>query len=69
MARLAPGEEAQKKLADLLPLQRFGTVDDIADTALFLCSDAARYVTGAIVVCDGGQSLLGGGVVVQSAMG
>src|SRR6478672_3961924 len=33
MARLAPGEDAQKKLADLLPLQRFGSVDDIADTA------------------------------------
>ena len=30
-----------------------------ADLALFLCSDAAAYITGAVCVCDGGQSLLG----------
>jgi len=35
------------------------TKDEIADLALFLCSDAAAYITGAVLVCDGGQSLTG----------
>jgi NAD(P)-dependent dehydrogenase (short-subunit alcohol dehydrogenase family) len=42
-----------------VPLGRFASKDEIADLALFLCSDAAAYITGAICVCDGGQSLLG----------
>jgi len=42
-----------------VPLGRFASKDDIAGLALFLCSDAAAYITGAVCVCDGGQSLLG----------
>ncbi|MET3926778.1 SDR family oxidoreductase [Devosia sp. 2618] len=38
------------------PLQRLGTPQDIADAALFLASDAARWVTGANLVVDGGVS-------------
>ncbi|XXF76681.1 SDR family oxidoreductase [Myxococcaceae bacterium GXIMD 01537] len=66
MRRLAPGEEGRQKLAQALPLQRFGTRDDIAQLALFLASPAASYITGAVMVCDGGQSLLGGGVFLQA---
>lgn len=68
MDRLAPGQETRQKLIQSLPLQRFGTKDDIAQLALFLASPAASYVTGAIMVCDGGQSLLGSGLMLQ-AMG
>jgi NAD(P)-dependent dehydrogenase (short-subunit alcohol dehydrogenase family) len=68
MRRLAPGEDVRQKLVQALPLQRFGSKDDIANMALFLASPAASYVTGSIMVCDGGQSLLGGGVILQ-AMG
>jgi NAD(P)-dependent dehydrogenase (short-subunit alcohol dehydrogenase family) len=68
MRRLAPGEEPRQKLIQALPLQRFGTKDDIAQLALFLASPAASYITGAIMVCDGGQSLLGSGLFLQ-AMG
>ena len=61
MRRLSPTEEIKQKLSRTIPLQRFGTKDEIADLALFLCSDAAAYITGAVYVCDGGQSLLGSG--------
>lgn len=59
MRRLAPNEEMRQRAMAGVPLGRFGTRDEIADLALFLCSDAAQYITGAICVCDGGQSLLG----------
>jgi NAD(P)-dependent dehydrogenase (short-subunit alcohol dehydrogenase family) len=58
MRRLAPTPEVRKKVESKVPLGRFGTKDELADLALFLCSDAATYITGAVYVCDGGQSLV-----------
>lgn len=37
-----------------IPLERFGTKTDIADAALFLVSPASSYVTGTVMVVDGG---------------
>ena len=37
-----------------IPLGRFGNLDDLTGTAIFLCSDAARYVTGQCLAVDGG---------------
>jgi NAD(P)-dependent dehydrogenase (short-subunit alcohol dehydrogenase family) len=37
-----------------LPLQRLGEPDDIAGSAVFLASDAARWITGHVLVVDGG---------------
>ncbi len=68
MKRLAAVREVSEGLKRSIPLQRYGRKDDIADAALFLASDAASYISGAIVVCDGGQSLLGSGPWVQSMM-
>lgn len=59
MSRLAPTPEARKMVTGSIPLRRFATKDEIADLAIFLCSDAAKYITGTVVVCDGGQSLGG----------
>ena len=58
MRRLAPTAEIRRKVENAVPLRRFGTKDELADLALFLCSDAAAYITGAVYVCDGGQSLV-----------
>ena len=58
MARLAPTPEIARQVAESVPLRRFGTKDELAGLALFLCSSAASYVTGATFVCDGGMSLV-----------
>lgn len=56
MRRLAPGG-IRDRLTKGVPLGRFGRVDEVAHSALFLASDAAAYITGAILVVDGGQWL------------
>lgn len=58
MQRLAPTQEIRRKIENAIPLRRYGTKDELADLALFLCSDAAAFITGAVYVCDGGQSLV-----------
>jgi NAD(P)-dependent dehydrogenase (short-subunit alcohol dehydrogenase family) len=57
MRRLAPTAEVRHQIMNSVPLRRFGTKDELADLALFLASDAAAYITGAIYLCDGGNSL------------
>lgn len=56
MARLSTPEQ-RAALAQRIPLRRLGEVEEIAAAALFLLSDAASYMTGAIVECDGGSQL------------
>ncbi len=46
-------EEEKKELMEDIPLGRFGTTKDIADVALFLCSDYASYISGQIITVDG----------------
>jgi len=44
----------REPLIEHTPMRRIGHVDDIVGAAVFLASDAARYVTGTVLVCDGG---------------
>jgi 3-oxoacyl-[acyl-carrier protein] reductase len=48
------GEEGLRAAAATVPLQRIGEPDEVADVALFLASDAARYMSGQVLVVDGG---------------
>ncbi|EYF08254.1 Oxidoreductase, short chain dehydrogenase/reductase family [Chondromyces apiculatus DSM 436] len=62
MQRLAPTEEIRSKVTEAIPLQRFGTVDEMAEIALFLVSPAASYITGTVLIADGGHMLGGFGL-------
>lgn len=62
VTRLAPVPDAEKKLSKGIPLRRFGDIEEIAQTCLFLVSDASKYTTGTIVIVDGGQWLAGRGM-------
>ncbi len=55
--RLAPSGAIRDAWTASNPLRRFGTGDEVAQVALFLCSEAATYVHGTVVYCDGGQVL------------
>jgi NAD(P)-dependent dehydrogenase (short-subunit alcohol dehydrogenase family) len=51
-----PDPEARRRRLERVPLGRFGTPEDAAALACFLASDAASWVTGQVVVLDGGIS-------------
>ena len=38
-------------------MNRFGLPEEMADAAVFLCSDRASFITGSVLVADGGQTL------------
>ncbi|MBM7621795.1 NAD(P)-dependent dehydrogenase (short-subunit alcohol dehydrogenase family) [Bacillus tianshenii] len=55
--KLMQSEEEARKVAESVPLKRFGTPEEIAELAYFLSSDKAAYINGECVTMDGGQWL------------
>jgi 3-oxoacyl-[acyl-carrier protein] reductase len=41
----------------IIPLRRFGSVDDVAKAIAFLASDEAGYITGQVLCIDGGMAM------------
>ncbi len=50
-------EEVKKEWAKQIPLRRGGTPEDVANVATFLASDMSSYVTGQVILCDGGMKM------------
>lgn len=52
--RFAQDPEMEERLTKLYPIGRLGTPEDVANAALFLASDEASFITGAVLTVDGG---------------
>ena len=55
---LRDNEDAEKGTLSRVPMARWGRVEEIAEPALFLASDAASFMTGQVLVVDGGLSAM-----------
>ena len=55
--RTANPAQVEQMIHSKVPLRRFGTPQDIAEAALFLCSDRASFITGIDLTVDGGQTI------------
>ena len=50
-------ERVEKIIESTVPMNRFGTPEEMADAAVFLCSERAKFITGSVMVVDGGQTV------------
>lgn len=51
----ALGEDIKEKMKQAIPLKRFGSPSDVAALVQFLCGESASYITGQVMVVDGGM--------------
>jgi len=51
---IASDPEAETQLMSMIPMERLGTLEEIAEVVVWLCSDASSFVTGHAMLVDGG---------------
>ena len=64
MVRSLQGDSHQTSYANMIPMRRYGTPEDIADSVVFLTSERAGYITGHTLAVDGG--FLASGVLLRN---
>jgi meso-butanediol dehydrogenase / (S,S)-butanediol dehydrogenase / diacetyl reductase len=63
MAKLVHSADIRTSYSDAIPLARYGTTTEIANTVYFLCSSEASYINGQIIAVDGGFDAAGVGLI------
>jgi NAD(P)-dependent dehydrogenase (short-subunit alcohol dehydrogenase family) len=58
MEAMNDGRALERSVLSRHPIGRFGTVEEVAQACLFLCTDEARFMTGANIAIDGAYSRL-----------
>jgi NAD(P)-dependent dehydrogenase (short-subunit alcohol dehydrogenase family) len=56
------GEDRLQQIARFIPLGKLGRVEEVALAAVWLCSDEASFITGAVLSVDGGRLAGGAGI-------
>jgi len=57
IAHISSDESKRSKYLQAIPLRRLGKIEEVAHVVAFLCSDLAAYMTGSVVVADGGLTI------------
>uniref|UniRef100_A0A7S0J8B2 Uncharacterized protein n=1 Tax=Calcidiscus leptoporus TaxID=127549 RepID=A0A7S0J8B2_9EUKA len=60
-SRLDPSGRFEKAMLDMIPANRAGEVEEIANLTAYLCSDYAAWISGQIITLDGGETALNSG--------
>ncbi len=50
-------DQVKSTVTEQIPLKKFGSVEDVAETVAFLASDKAKYITGQVICVDGGMAM------------
>ncbi|WP_267894949.1 SDR family oxidoreductase [Nostoc sp. 'Lobaria pulmonaria (5183) cyanobiont'] len=55
--KVSPGSKEEHLYSSMIPMDRFGQVDEIAAAIAFFCSDEAAFITGQTLFVDGGAGI------------